>query len=1117
MTHLTSTDFREKTKDRPCIKPHHQAVVQSSDLESRYGITMENEQHVKSLNTDARGKNRLRFSSTRKRSKTASADVYRSYKRRIGVTSAASREERVHHPYQDENYSKKKRQRLSSGDDRIAELGRTEESSDDEIDNESTFASELDLAHDRNASEIFGEFHREIWHLVRSLPEVLHHASQIIDISMSYMLSPESNPSEKSPAPVSSGDRVTYVTNHATTDIFHLLAVLARDLRHEIHPYVHSRIVPRIVYDLLNPPAPPPESGRQPLPMSVTVVEAAFRTLSYVFRYDSEPILSEVDKEGQEACLEKMRQYYGATLGHKRDYLRRLAAESFAPMVRKLKTDNARRKHIRRVLRALAASAQCSDDELIPHSLRRAQSDAVDGVSFLLFETARGMSGRLHSKGHQIIGCVLDCLTGGSTKGGIEMIHLVTCALVGKICDHLEKEHFAVVWNEMFRAATKTLSDMESFVGDESSPSALSCVLELIDQIVSFKSGIYIRKPDKNGGLDRHAECVKALVRLLRKLLDPAMFCRLLPLSQRLVLKVLCSSWRALPDNPVFAAQLSPLFPAILSIETVESVDLGSDDQGILNPAVILARDLLPFLPCDVVMKLVGRAILAAAAKQARDNPVRSLMLIFSVISVRSSSDTSGADIDDDDNIFSLENTSHCSISSVDKKALVNLCLLDTSWKKCDADADTLARLGVSARCLPFLFLAGNAKDDSNNECAPLLKKIWKWSLGSLKALGEEIEKASTEKGKSPSVDDFVVTKSLVLESCARMAIACFDDDVVDTSAVKKYLLQMRPYAEGFLLSHSHSIWAIKSVAAFVDALGNCGIGLSDSPNEVFEALIPNLRQKSHFLRLHILEILASFPKRPYITDHAEIDWTDDLDEEPSVPSEATPKVPSGSNLPTGLCDMIDNLLKLESTPINFRNERLVVSCITRVEVLGRTGRLPVLYGEAASNHMLGILHVKFSPIWSAATKALISLASGHEACVWQPLAERIKEITTSAGATDIANELESDPIVTPIDHHSRCSAWETSNGSDPVLFRDQVIAAHADGRVSRHLTTDEPTIFGLVWSVLEGAPELTAKKSRVIVPIFLEFLHSQYFVYHDNDPDARELLLQDEIEDTKM
>ena len=59
---------------------------------------MEQQQHTKGLSSDARSKNRIRYSSARDRAKRASADVYRSYKRRIEVTTAASREERVHHP-----------------------------------------------------------------------------------------------------------------------------------------------------------------------------------------------------------------------------------------------------------------------------------------------------------------------------------------------------------------------------------------------------------------------------------------------------------------------------------------------------------------------------------------------------------------------------------------------------------------------------------------------------------------------------------------------------------------------------------------------------------------------------------------------------------------------------------------------------------------------------------------------------------------------------------------------------------------------------------------------------------------------------------------------------------
>ena len=73
---------------------------------------MNNHQHVKSFNPDADGKNRIKFVSAKQRAKQASADVYRSYKRRTGVvTSAASREERVHHRDQFNDSSKKRKKR----------------------------------------------------------------------------------------------------------------------------------------------------------------------------------------------------------------------------------------------------------------------------------------------------------------------------------------------------------------------------------------------------------------------------------------------------------------------------------------------------------------------------------------------------------------------------------------------------------------------------------------------------------------------------------------------------------------------------------------------------------------------------------------------------------------------------------------------------------------------------------------------------------------------------------------------------------------------------------------------------------------------------------------------
>ena len=53
---------------------------------------------------------------------------------------------------------------------------------------------------------------------------------------------------------------------------------------------------------------------------------------------------------------------------------------------------------------------------------------------------------------------------------------------------------------------------------------------------------------------------------------------------------------------------------------------------------------------------------------------------------------------------------------------------------------------------------------------------------------------------------------------------------------------------------------------------------------------------------------------------------------------------------------------------------------------------------------------------------------------------------------------------------------------------------------------TDELTIFENTWSICENAPNLTATKSKVVVHLFLVFLRAQYFVFHHDEPDLREL-----------
>ena len=66
---------------------------------------------------------------------------------------------------------------------------------------------------------------------------------------------------------------------------------------------------------------------------------------------------------------------------------------------------------------------------------------------------------------------------------------------------------------------------------------------------------------------------------------------------------------------------------------------------------------------------------------------------------------------------------------------------------------------------------------------------------------------------------------------------------------------------------------------------------------------------------------------------------------------------------------------------------------------------------------------------------------------------------------------------------------------------------------MSPFLSTDRETVFQEVMKILEFVPEITAKHSRRIVPMFLNFLKTQYYCFHDKDPDARELQIDRFVE----
>ena len=1061
---------------------------------------------MKSINTDSRSKKRIRFASSTERSKKASADVYRSYKNRIGggVTSAATRESFVHNP-RDQVRSKKRHklnqtkrntggkdddltafvkisdesEKQSSLDD--ADLGLDSTKNEDEVQLEisTTFSSEVDVAMDRNASEIFSKFHREIWMFIRSLPEILHNLDKIIDILMSYMLSPASIPERPTRLDVSpSIYREGFVINHATTDVLHLLSVLARDLRHEIHPYLHTKILPRVLQDLLNPPPPPPDSNKQPVPLDVTIVETAFRTLSYIFRYDSNLIVND---------MEPMRKYYGITLGHRRELIRRLSAETFAPHIRKIKSQSARERHIRRVLRALASTTSQETSRI----LQRTQMDAVDGISNLFFQLIKGVPGKLHSQGGRILKFILEysCRENSPKKGtnadagtDEDLVYDVASGVLKKIFFHLNESGSVTVYLELFTLISVSIEKYMEVSEEKVEKLDVSFQpviksLKMLVQVANVRSGKFLRASSEND--------LNGLCGSISKLCS-GVFLESLPLRGRCTLiSLICQTWIPLQD--------------IEFVNIKENVERALESQyknieSIYSLSLIFANELVPLLGDSTTRRAIVSKLITASAVMAKSKPTASLDVVFAVASSRApfSSDTTASDeyvSGKSFELFNLEAGSDLNISQEEQKLLLNACLMKFEDEE---DKTVCDHLSISMRCAPFLAtLSGGIEIKT-------YKRIAEWLMDCF------------NKSWSDNLSD-VVVKGLAIEAFSFLTLKVVESSI-QPSVAKKSILRFKTLAGDLFPERRGSLWAMRGLASLIPVLERFCLGpLMDNADDAFDLLMPNLRSANHFLRLHTLQILASYPEKMFVVDHADLDLDDDLDEDEGYHPSGEEKKKKGG--PVGPCDLIKVLLKLESSPVRLEDERKLGALVGKVEILARTRRLPAVYAEVASNYMLGVFNVKFSPIWQSTEKALLSLLVAHEEIVWPSFETKLVDVmtgnvtlTASSTEASIGNSLTSRQK-----HFDACCRWEDSDGKNVSLFETSL--SLVEGEVPCYHTTDAETVMESVWKVAEQGHRIVAKRSRGIVPLFLRFLNGQYFAFHSNDQDARELHLDDFVE----
>ncbi|KAK0579383.1 hypothetical protein LWI29_025507 [Acer saccharum] len=173
-------------------------------------------------------------------------------------------------------------------------------------------------------------------------------------------------------------------------------------------------------------------------------------------------------------------------------------------------------------------------------------------------------------------------------------------------------------------------------------------------------------------------------------------------------------------------------------------------------------------------------------------------------------------------------------------------------------------------------------------------------------------------------------------------------------------------------------------------------------------------------------------------------------------------------------CNVIQLLLSIETTPISISTSRKVILLISRIQMSLTTGRIAEAYIPLVLNGIIGILHNRFSYLWSPASECLAVLISKHVELVWNKFVCYFEHCQSI--------------FQTSHDQLDRKNA-KLSNKSRDLVERFDLFVSPASE------SSPHGTVLSLVLQSLQKAPSVVEPRSRQIVPLFLKFLG-----YYDNN-----------------
>ncbi|XP_068162452.1 small subunit processome component 20 homolog [Antennarius striatus] len=298
---------------------------------------------------------------------------------------------------------------------------------------ETYFYEGLTKWRDLNLTEHFTTFLKDVSNKSQSFNMLVFHQTSIVESLKTHL---------------------TIKNSLAYQPLLDLVVQLARDLQTDFYPHFPDFFI--LITSLLDT-------------KDTEVLEWAFTSLSYLYKYLWRLMVKD---------MSNIYSLYSTLLAHKKEHIRKFAAESFSFLMRKVPDLDALLIHM------------FSDLQQHP--------DKVEGAGQLLFEMCKGIRHMFHSCTANALSIALRKL-GPSTCPGLTLpwdtVRDALDHMTSAAANHIDREHILVLWESLQFSMMEVLGVMEE-KEEEQSREQLERLLFILHTLVSHRDGAKITKPE---------------------------------------------------------------------------------------------------------------------------------------------------------------------------------------------------------------------------------------------------------------------------------------------------------------------------------------------------------------------------------------------------------------------------------------------------------------------------------------------------------------------------------------------------------------------------------------------------------------------------------------------